>query len=108
MSGDPSPHVPASMPHLQVGGRPLPPSPAVTVALSKGRSLRCRIEGAEWVVEVQRHRQGAKKGGQWYEGRKVILSLAIKEACGDALSDGEQAEIGRYLTEEFYRLTVKR
>lgn len=103
-----SPHIPESMPHLaepMVGGRKISqPSPIVEVALSKGRGLRCRIEGVKWVVEVQRHRQGAKKAGQWYEGRQVVLSMAVKDACGDVLSDGEQAEICRYLTGEFYRL----
>lgn len=102
----PNPHVPAGMPHLaMVGGRkPAQPSPSVTVALSKARSLRCRIEGTQWVIEVQRYRQGAARRGQWFEGRGVVLSMAVRDACADQFSEREQAEVCRYLGAEFYRL----
>lgn len=94
------------MPHLAlVGGREVrQPSPVVEVDLSARRGLRCRIEGVQWVIEVQRHRQGAKRQGQWFEGRAIVLSLAVREACGDAFGAGDQAQVCRYLQAEFYRL----
>lgn len=76
----------------------------VTVQLSRGRGLRCRIEGSQWVIDLQRFQQRQAKGGQWFTGRAVILSMAVGEAAGDKLSEREQADICRYLAAEFYRL----
>lgn len=82
------------------------PSPVVEVQLSKGRGLRVAAVGTRWQVSVQRHRQGSKRQGAWFDGDAVTLSMAVKQACGEEFSAKEQADVCRYLADEFWRLAA--